>query len=48
MDLFAAGAAAVGGGPAPLSIEDLTLIYQILNTEAGADPFENGEILHTH
>ena len=35
------------GGPAPLSIEDLTSIYQVVHrTEAGADPFEAVEIRH--
>ena len=46
IDLFAAGAAA-GGGPAPLSIEDLTSIYQVVHrTEAGEDPFEDDQIQH--
>ena len=46
IDLFTAGAAA-GGGPAPLSIEDLTSIYQVVHrTEAGADPFDAFEIRH--
>jgi hypothetical protein len=47
---FAAGASggSIGdGGPAPLTIEDLTLIYQtVCATEAGADPFAIGEIQH--
>ena len=35
------------GGPAPLSIEDLTSIYQVVHrTEAGADPFDAVEIRH--
>ena len=46
IDLFTAGAAA-GGGPAPLSIEDLTSIYQVVHrTEAGEDPFEDDQIQH--
>ena len=35
------------GGPAPLSIEDLTSIYQVVHrTEAGEDPFEDDQIQH--
>ena len=42
------GSVGVGGlDPSPLSIEDLVLIYRIVDaTEPGADPFENGEIQH--
>ncbi len=37
----------MGGGPASLSIEDLTSIYQIVYAaEAGTDPFENPKIQH--